>query len=172
MYVTFRRSLSQSSSNPPSLYFKDYIYGSGTLPNFYSFDFRYDIETTKKRTMKITANTLTSNTDYYFMFGLESSSSAETSPIDIDFIFVSPSGTTSNYTTGIPTGSSTKSFYNEDSTSGSMIQAPFTEESGYDEQENADGSLVETDQEEDAAITTQKKDSSKTSIGKPFSPKK
>lgn len=142
------------------------------MPNYYSYDFRYDIETTKKRTMKITANTVTSNADYYFMFGLESSSSAETSPIDIDFIFVSPSGTTSTYTTGIPTGSSTKSFYNEDASSGSMIQAPFTEPPEYDEQANEDGSIVETDQEEDAAITTQKADSSKTSIGKQFPPKK
>jgi hypothetical protein len=142
MYVTFKRVLSQSTSNPPSLYFKDYIYGSGTLPNFYSYDFRYDIETTKKRTMKIQANTVTNNTNYYFMFGLESSSFADKSPIEINFIFVSPSGTTSNYTTGIPTGNSTQSFYNEDSTSGSMIQAPFANTSDYDMQENTDGSIV------------------------------
>jgi hypothetical protein len=92
--------------------------------------------------MKIQANTVTNNTNYYFMFGLESSSFAYKSPIDINFIFVSPSGTTSNYTAGIPTGNSIQSFYNEDSTSGSMIQAPFANTSDYDMQENTDGSIV------------------------------
>jgi hypothetical protein len=92
--------------------------------------------------MKIQANTATNNPNYYFMFGLESSFFATHSPIDINFIFVSPSGTTSNYTTGIPTGMSTQSFYYEDSTSESMTQAPFTETSDYDMQENTDGSIV------------------------------
>jgi hypothetical protein len=92
--------------------------------------------------MKIQANTVTNDTNYYFMFGLESSSFANKSPIDINFIFVSPSGTTSNYTTGIPTGKSTQSFYNQDSTSGIMIQSPFVETSDYDMQENTDGSIV------------------------------
>jgi hypothetical protein len=60
LYLKFNyESINNSYGQEPMLYFKDYIYGSGSVPNPYYSDFEYRIEPELQTTMSIKPNTVT-----------------------------------------------------------------------------------------------------------------
>jgi hypothetical protein len=60
LYLKFNyENIGDSYSQEPMLYFKDYIYGSGSVPNPYYSDFEYRIEPELQTTMSIKPNTVT-----------------------------------------------------------------------------------------------------------------
>jgi hypothetical protein len=59
LYLKFNYEvIGNSYSQEPMLYFKDYIYGSGSVPNPYYSDFEYRIEPVLQTTMSIKPNTV------------------------------------------------------------------------------------------------------------------
>ena len=117
--------------------------------------------------MKIQPNLITTDENYYFMWGLFGSTLGSiTSPIEINFIFVSKNGGTSNYTTGMPTAKYTSTMADSDGNSEASIIEPVHDDyfAGYP----TGDSEIFTDQVSAAKIDVQKEDKKGESIGKVY----